>query len=79
MSTIITFPFKEKEGKYFAPVVSQENTYKVSGGVVIQDSTKLVSGIKGAFVKIKFVLPAADATTKKELFAVNTESVYSSN
>ena len=35
MSTIIKFPFKEKEGKYFAPIVSQETTYKVSNGAVV--------------------------------------------
>jgi hypothetical protein len=79
MSTLIDFPFQDKEGKYFVPIVSQEDTYKVSGGAVVADSTKLVAGIKGAFVKIKFILPAADAETKKELFATNTESVYSSN
>jgi len=26
MSTIIKFPFEEKEGKYFAPIVSEETT-----------------------------------------------------
>jgi hypothetical protein len=44
MSTIIKFPFKEKEGKYFAPIVSQETTYKVSNGAIVADADKLVSG-----------------------------------
>ena len=79
MSTLIDFPFQEKEGKFFAPIVSQETTYKVSGGAVVADSTQLVSGIKGAFAKIKFTLPIANASVKKELFALNVESVYSSN
>ena len=46
MSTIIKFPFEEKEGKYFAPIVSEETTYKVSSGAVVADATKLVSGTK---------------------------------
>ena len=50
MSTIIKFPFQEKEGKYFAPIVSQQTTYKVNNGAVVADATKLVSGVKGAFM-----------------------------
>lgn len=79
MSTLIDFPFQKKEGKFFAPIVSQESTYKVSGGAIVTDSTQLVSGIKGAFAKIKFTLPIVNASTKKELFALNAETVYSSN
>jgi len=78
MSTLIDFPFQKKEGKFFAPIVSEEITYKVQGGVVVADSTKIVSGLKGAFVKIKFRLKSENADIKKELFAVNTESVFSS-
>ena len=51
MSTIIKFPFKEKEGKYFAPIVSEETTYKVENSAVVADSTKLVSGVKGVLLK----------------------------
>ena len=41
MSTIIKFPFEEKEGKYFAPIVSEETTYKVSSGAVVADIENL--------------------------------------
>ena len=34
MSTIITFPFKKKEGKYFAPIVSQQTVYTANAGAV---------------------------------------------
>lgn len=79
MSTIIKFPFKEKEGKYFAPIVSEETTYKVENSAVVADSTKLVSGVKGVLLKARIVLPASNASTKAELYAVNSEAVYSSN
>ena len=79
MSTIITFPFQEKEGKYFAPIVSQQNTYKVTGGAAVADANKLVSGVKGVFMKVRIKLTGTNAQTKKELFAVNSEAVNSSN
>jgi hypothetical protein len=79
MSTIIKFPFKEKEGKYFAPIVSEETTYKVENSAVGADSTKLVSGVKGVLLKARIVLPASNASTKAELYAVNSEAVNSSN
>lgn len=78
MSTIIKFPFKEKEGKYFAPIVSEETTYKVSGGAVVADATKLVAGTKGTFMRIRLKLPVDKSINKAELFAVNSETVYSS-
>jgi len=79
MSTIIDFPFQKKEGKYFTPIVSQETTYKVENGAVVVDSTKLVSGIKGAYATVRLTLPASFALNPTELFAVNSESVNSSN
>ena len=79
MSTIIKFPFKEKEGKYFAPIVSEETTYKVENSAVVADSTKLVSGVKGVLLKARIVLPASNASTKAVLYAVNSEAVNSSN
>ena len=79
MSTIIKFPFKEKEGKYFAPIVSEETTYKVENSAVVADSTKLVSGVKCVLLKARIVLPASNASTKAELYAVNSEAVNSSN
>jgi len=78
MSTLISFPFQDKEGKYFAPIVSQETTYKVQSGAVVADATKLVNGLKGAYATIKFVLPVSKASTISELFAVNSQAVYSS-
>ncbi len=79
MSTIITFPFKKKEGKYFAPIVSQQTTYKVNAGAVAANTTKLVSGVKGAFMKVRLKLTGTNAQTKKELYAINSEAVNSSN
>ena len=78
MSTIIKFPFKEKEGKYFAPIVSEETTYKVSNGAVVADATKLVSGAKGTFMRTRLKLPVDKSINKAELFAINSEAVYSS-
>ena len=78
MSTIIKFPFKEKEGKYFAPIVSQETTYKVSSGAVVADANKLVSGTKGTFMRVRIKLPIDKSINAAELFALNSEAVYSS-
>ena len=79
MSTIITFPFQKKEGKYFTQIVSQQTTYKVTGGAVVADADKLVSGVKGVFMKVRLKLTGTNAQTKKELFAINSEAVNSSN
>ena len=79
MSTIIKFPFQKKEGKYFMPIVSQQTTYKVTGGAVVADADKLVSGVKGVFMKVRLKLTGTNAQTQKELYAINSESVYSSN
>ena len=79
MSTIIKFPFQKKEGKYFMPIVSQQTTYNVSGGAITANATKLVSGVKGVFMKVRLKLTGTNAQTQKELYAINSESVYSSN
>ena len=79
MSTIITFPFKKKEGKYFTPIVSQQTVYTANAGAVSASSTKLVAGVKGVFMKVRLKLTGTNAQTKKELYAINSESVYSSN
>ena len=78
MSTIIKFPFKEKEGKYFAPIVSQESTYRVSNGAIVADADKLVSGAKGTFMRVRIKLPTDKSINAAELFALNSEAVYSS-
>lgn len=79
MATIVNFPFQEKEGKYFAPISSSELNYIVVNGVLTATENKIVSGIKGAFATVKLSLPVAQSSVKKELFALNTETVYSSN
>ena len=78
MATVITFPFQEKEGKYFAPISSSEPNYIVVNGVLTATDNKIISGIKGAFANIKLTLPVANASIKKELYALNAETVFSS-
>ena len=63
MATIVTFPFQEKEGKYFAPISSSEPNYIVVNGTLTQTDNKIISGIKGAFASIKLTLPIANAST----------------
>ncbi len=79
MSDIINFPFEEKEGKYFTPIVSEQITYKVVDGAIVTDSKELKAGIKGVFAKVRLTLSPDNADIKKELFALNTEAVNSSN
>ncbi len=79
MSNLVDFPFQKKEGKFFAPIASEEPDYIVVNGAIQANGNKIVSGIKGAFAKIKLTLPAANANVKKELFAMNAEAVNSSN
>ena len=70
------FPFIEKEGKHFAPIVSHQQTYNLSTAGAVQQVTNVVSGTKGVFAKVRFT---NDSTDKAELFAVNTQAFYSSN
>ena len=60
------------------PIVSEETTYKVSSGAVVADATKLVAGTKGTFMRIRLKLPVDKSINKAELFALNSETVYSS-
>jgi hypothetical protein len=46
---------------------------------VVADATKLVAGVKGIFMKVRIKLTGTNAQTKKELFAINSEAVNSSN
>ena len=78
MATIVTFPFQNKEGKYFAPISSFEPNYIVVNSVLTPTDNKIVSGIKGAYANIKLTLPVANAGVKKELYALNAGTVYSS-
>ena len=79
MSNLVDFPFQKKEGKFFAPIASEEPDYIVVNGAIQANGNKIVSGIKGAFAKIKLTLPTANASAKKALFAMNAEAVNSSN
>ncbi len=79
MPNLVDFPFQKKEGKFFAPIASEEPDYIVVNGATQANGNKIVSGIKGAFAIIKLTLPLANASTKKELFALNAEAVNSSN
>jgi hypothetical protein len=79
MANIVTFPFNKKEGKYFSPISSSEPNYIVVNGSLVPADNKIVSGIKGTFAKIKLTLPVANASIKKELFALSSEAVNSSN
>jgi len=79
MGNLVNFTFQEKEGKFFAPIASEEPNYIVVNGTLTQTDNKIISGIKGAFASIKLRLPVANASTKKELFALNAEAVNSSN
>ena len=78
MATIVTFPFQNKEGKYFAPISSSESNYIVVNGALTPTDNIIISGIKGAYANIKLTLPVANAGVKKELYALNAETVFSS-
>ena len=75
---IVNFPFQEKEGKYFAPISSSEPNYKVVSGALVQTDNKIVGGIKGAYASVRLTLPVPAAASYAELFAINSEAVYSS-
>ncbi len=79
MGNLVNFAFQDKEGKFFAPIASEQPNYIVVNGAIQANGNKIVSGIKGAFANIKLNLPASNATTKKELFALNAEAVNSSS
>ena len=75
---IVSFPFQEKEGKYFAPISSSEANYIVVNGSLTQADDKIISGIKGSYASVRLILPAPAAASKTELFAVNSQTVFSS-
>ena len=75
----LQFPFEEKEGKFFAPIVHTEPNYVVRDGAVVQDGNKIVGGIKGVYATVRIELPASVAGNDAELFALNTEFFQSSN
>lgn len=73
------FNFVTKEGKHFAPIANTITKYIVQDGAVIEDGTKIVSGVKGVYAKVRIELGSSSRAIKAELFAVNTEMFQSSN
>ena len=83
------FNFVTKEGKHFAPIVTEVPTYAIvtdgstQASDVVQDGyiirttgTTEKSGVKGVFARVRFT---NDSEQKAELFAVNSEVFNSSN
>lgn len=72
------FNFKEKEGKFFAPIVGQTNI--VNG--VKQDNPVPKSGVKGVYAKVRLQLTndteENNATKRTSLFAISSETFISS-
>ena len=82
-----TWPFVKKEDKYFAPIVSQIDTYGLTdvglGSVTADDGSTVFitgsqdkSGVKGFYNKVRLQYALE---TKAELFAINSENKISSN
>ena len=85
-----TWPFKRKEGKYFAPIVGEETIYgfedmEMGESIMSDDDTPVAlfpqgtqetSGIKGFYNIVRLQNASTEAA---ELFAINTENYISSN
>ena len=85
-----TWPFKRKEGKYFAPIVGEETIYgfedmEMGDSIMSDDDTPVMlypqgiretSGIKGFYNIVRLQNASTEAA---ELFAINTENYISSN
>ena len=70
-SSLFSHTFKRKENKYFANLA---NISTATAGEVLWGPQ--VSGLKGFFCTVK--LSVSDASNKKELFAVSSQTVESS-
>ena len=70
------FPFVEKEGKFFAPIVTTVPNVVFTNGEVSIMGDKIQAGTKGVFAKVRMVTNERGGA---ELFAVNTEWFASSN
>ena len=70
-SSLFSHTFKRKENKYFANLA---NISTVTAGEVLFGPQ--ISGLKGFFCTVK--LSVSDASNKKELFAVSSNTVESS-
>ncbi len=71
------FPFKEKEGKFFAPIVGVSTKKSIVDGVVTSRSVPK-AGVKGVFAKVRLTLPVDVAGDKVELYAISSEAFISS-
>ena len=72
----INFPFVEKEGKFFAPIVQEVQNYKVEAGEVVEDGMRIEGGIKGVYARVRL---STTSPEQRELFALNSEAVNSSD
>ena len=88
-------PFAEKEGKHFAPIVSNQPRYRIAadqsegeGRIRTRDNvwvepagTQMTekSGTKGTYAIVRFTVTGPAAQQEAELFAVNTQTFQSSN
>ena len=72
----LQFPFVQKEGKYFAPIVQTVPKYEVQNGAVVENGTTIRGGVKGVYAKVRLSITTGD---EAELFAINTEMFQSSN
>ena len=79
MAQKATFPFVEKEGKFFAPVVGKETKRSIDSDGNITSRSIPKSGVKGVYSMIRLRLPMDVAAERAELYAINTETFRSSN
>lgn len=77
MAQKVNFPFKKKEGKFFAPIVGKTNKKTLVNGVVTTTPIPK-SGVKGVYARVRLELPTNQASTKKELYAISSEAFISS-
>lgn len=77
MASIVNFV--EKEGKFFAPILNTTPNYVVNNGVVERSGDRVIRGAKGVYAQVRIELPVSISMNRRELFALNTEAVNSSN
>ena len=76
MAEKLNIPFVEREGKFFSSIVSTEDDYVVQGTEVVTiPNGKVVSGVKGVFMKVRLSVNTAEEAS---LFSINTEAFNSS-
>ena len=74
----LQIPFVEKEGKFFAPIISTEPRYGIVEGAVAVTGEKVIGGVKGVRARVRMSLPPNMQTESTELFVLNTEFFQSS-